>query len=272
MIRDAAVLFFVFVALSVVHGAPRQVDLGKELEIEQWHGWVGAVSGARSKGLSPLAGRRVEITEWHRQYSSWGQQRAAWSTRDKYPSQTLTYDTVEREVRPRTMSGMNRRQTTMRNVDHLQRRSMVDRYRNAPVGRLEERQDMIHEMVEELSLQDINRYQFRSTRLDDGGLPVQQPADGIGSGRIRSKSTEGEGELYINRARTFFQSVNTEQTGRALPSVFSGSRADAARSDGGSVSNVTPSSSRTADSSPPPPASAPRVETGKMFIEVRAVD
>lgn len=279
VIRTTIALFFSLCALGLLHAAPTKVDLGEEVDIEQWRGGIDATNSARSKGLAPLAGRRVEITNWHAQYSNLGQQRAAWSTRDRFPSPSVEYDTVEREVRPRTMSRLNRQHTSMRNIDHLQQRNFVDRYKNAPVGRLETQQDMIHDMVSELSLQDINRYQFRSSHNDGAGVPVRQPGEATGSRGIRTKSTEGEGELYIDRARSFFQTSETGTSGRSIPYPLSGSRPNAIP-DGASATPAPRSTSAAATSpstsqgqtTPPPPASEPRVETGRMFIEARVLD
>lgn len=269
MIRISPVFLTLLIVLGPLHASPRQVDLGQEVAVEQWRGGVDAAGSARSKGLAPLAGRRVEITDWHAQYSNLGQQRSAWSTRDRFPSPSVQYDTVEREVRPRTMSRLNRQHTTMRNIDNRQQRNFVDRYQDAPVGRLETRQDMIHDMVAELSLQDVNRYQFRSSHPVEGGLPVRQPGGTDGSQGIRSKSTQGEGQSYIDRARSFFQSSESTASGRSLPHSLSGAR------PGVSSTQAGPSSTQTSQrpaTTPPPAASEPRVETGRMFIEARVLD
>jgi alkylated DNA repair dioxygenase AlkB len=71
----------------------------------------------------------------------------------------------------------NKKMSTMPNIATLKEIVLYSKYKDASkygVPHKEISEEMVQEMVDKISMKDINRYQFRHNRSNDPGLPVQQ--------------------------------------------------------------------------------------------------
>lgn len=90
-----------------------------------------------------------------------------------YKTRTLSFDTKKFD-----MHRYNNRMSPLENLDTVRETVMAIKYSNAPhyqypTATLQE----IHGIVDQISMRDINRFQFRSNRSAEPGLEVQRAGD-----------------------------------------------------------------------------------------------
>ena len=122
----------------------------------------------------------VAMKEWHSKYSTLGMRRT-----DRYDVFTERYDarldapeTLERRLLDNSLMWERSREAQISVNDALARR-LVERYTTGTAaGKYDLRLPAPGERTG-LSMQDLNRYQFRRSHSTEAGLPVVQPAGGL---------------------------------------------------------------------------------------------
>ena len=120
------------------------------------------------------------MKEWHSKYSTLGVRRT-----DRYDVRTERYDarldapeTLERRLLDNSLMWERSREAQISVNDALARR-LVERYTTGTAaGKYDLRLPAPGERTG-LSMQDLNRYQFRRSHSTEAGLPVVQPAGGL---------------------------------------------------------------------------------------------
>ncbi|MGN0835649.1 MAG: hypothetical protein ACI4QA_07505 [Candidatus Spyradosoma sp.] len=122
----------------------------------------------------------IAMKEWHSKYSTLGVRRT-----DRYDVRTERYDsrldapeTLERRLLDNSLMWERSREAQISVNDALARR-LVERYTTGTAaGKYDLRLPAPGERTG-LSMQDLNRYQFRRSHSTEAGLPVVQPAGGL---------------------------------------------------------------------------------------------
>lgn len=122
----------------------------------------------------------IAMKEWHSKYSTLGVRRT-----DRYDVRTERYDarldapeTLERRLLDNSLMWERSREAQISVNDALARR-LVERYTTGTAaGKYDLRLPAPGERTG-LSMQDLNRYQFRRSHSTEPGLPVVQPAGGL---------------------------------------------------------------------------------------------
>lgn len=122
----------------------------------------------------------ISMKEWHSKYSTLGVRRT-----DRYEGRAERYDarvnapeTIERRLLDNSLMWEHSREARISVNDALARR-LVERYTTGTAaGKYDLRLPAPGERTG-LSMQDLNRYQFRRSHSTEAGLPVVQPAGGL---------------------------------------------------------------------------------------------
>jgi hypothetical protein len=186
-------------ALSAVvlslHGQQRQNDFTKR--IRAFDGKLNIMSAKRisSAGLSSNFNRRIPFKQIPQNYSRFGGKRfpmggAAIKSQKLHQEKTLSFDRGFDKRSPlsgKSAAGgaLTARAPAVASVE----------FRDSFYGALDKRVDEWMSNVNKMSLQDVNRYQFRRGRSNEPGFPVQQAGSkdlptpsagkGLGSGQFR---------------------------------------------------------------------------------------
>lgn len=127
---------------------------------------------------SRLQNKTFPIKEWNKHFSSLGSKRAPIALNEKKEKERFEVKTLERKTFDIEMSRWNER------MADLHKRAAIQLDDKAQIAADRQLYDMMlqdtqsyREMAEELSLRDLNRFQFRRNRSDDG-VPVQRAGEG----------------------------------------------------------------------------------------------
>ncbi len=126
---------------------------------------------------------RFEITEWDKRFSTLGSRRAnlGFDKDDKKAADMPRYrlpDLREFEVREPRLANLDGKEAQLDNFGRMKEKNLVEKFRGEPILVLDLQAEAMTEAVNDLSLQDINRYQFRRNRSSESGLPVQPAGSG----------------------------------------------------------------------------------------------
>ena len=140
----------------------------KKVEKKFWSG---------SKATS-IQNKTFPITEWNKHFSSLGSKRAPIAVSEKGEKERFKYKVLERKTVDMEMSRWNERMSDLYKRADIQ---VDDKAKSIADRRLYNMllQDTRHyqDIAEELSLRDLNRFQFRRNRTDDG-IPVRKAGSG----------------------------------------------------------------------------------------------
>ncbi|WOO42720.1 hypothetical protein [Rubellicoccus peritrichatus] len=162
-------------ALSVLDAAPRRVDLGKRSTlIEQVTEFD--VDSPRPDMNTSLNGKTMQMKDWHGEYSSLGRKKSSLMKKDApLNTDTKRMDRFEKKNVDLKVSSNSRRRATVRNWNDMKEQVMSHKFTHTELRTPESRR--FQEMVDEISLQDVNRFQSMRNKTDDG-IPVQRAASG----------------------------------------------------------------------------------------------
>lgn len=124
-----------------------------------------------------MQGQRVEFGQWHGAFSSIGGKRAGVSTEDRFNSQMLTFANVEHKEAGIAIEAAERQMAPLRNVNQMRDIVIAQDFNKMAPRTVEGR--AMQEMVDEMSLKDINRFQVHRNKTDEG-VPVQEAGSGQG--------------------------------------------------------------------------------------------
>lgn len=234
-----------FVAYSL-HGQQRQNDFTKR--IRSFDGKLNVLSAKRlsSPGLSSNFNRRIPFNQIPQNYSRFGGKRfpmreSAIKSRKLHEEKTLSFDRGFEKRSP--LSGksadggsLSARAPAVSSVE----------FRDSYYAALDKRVDEWMNNVNNMSLQDVNRYQFRRGRSTEPGFPVQKAGSrdlptpstgkGLGSGQFRgvtppssTRAPSGQPSYMLGSRRTkttvgasSSSSTSRRTVGPANPSTSSG--------------------------------------------------
>ncbi|MEM8550239.1 MAG: hypothetical protein AAGF10_05555 [Verrucomicrobiota bacterium] len=196
---------------ALLLGRARQIDLGKRSSFAEQ---TQDMEIQRPEMNNSLGGKRMQLVEWHHNFSNLGRQKASIANQDtRLNGNVLTYDLEEKRTKTMAMSGSNRRDARVRNWNFLKENVMAAKYSGSeitsPAGR------KMQQMIDEVSLQDINRFSFERNMTDEG-IPAQRAGegqlDGIPEQFQVSELPEGQSEgISMGPQQIFIKPVETSE-------------------------------------------------------------
>lgn len=156
---------------GLLDAKPRRLsDLGNRAAVESVR------FSAPSKDLqmnTNLSGQRIEFGQWHGSFSSIGGKRSGITTDNRFRNQgeMVSFPMVERQNSGIAVEASERRMAPLRNVDQIRDIVIANDFDKMAPRTVEGR--ALQEMVDEVSLKDINRFQVHRNKTDDG-VPVQR--------------------------------------------------------------------------------------------------
>ena len=205
-----------------LHGQQRQNDFTKR--IRAFDGKLNVLSAKRlsSPGLSSNFNRRIPFSQIPQNYSSFGGRRfpmgeSAIKSQQLHEGKTLSFDRGFQERSP--LSGksadggtLSARAPAVASVE----------FRDAYYDKLDKRVDEWMSNVNKMSMQDVNRYQFRRGRSAEPGFPVQKAGSrnlptpsagkGLGSGQFRGVTPPQPARTPSGKPSYRLGSVRTKTT------------------------------------------------------------
>lgn len=124
----------------------------------------------------------MTLDTWHGRYDTYGRRKADLAVENTFGAPVRPKDMVEVKSIERQTSSLNGTLAAIKGIDGrmtTERASAYDVRPSSPSDRTAPKS------VDQLSMQDINRYQFRRNRSDEPGLPVVKP----GSEQVQTKGS-----------------------------------------------------------------------------------
>lgn len=163
----------VCVSVLVAEAKPRRLtDMGARSPIE---GMRFTPQMQDIKTNDRMQAQRVEFGQWHGSFSSIGGKRSAMSTDSRFNSQMLNFPQFERRDAGIAVDAAERQMAPLRNADQVRDIVIASHFDKMAPRTVEGR--ALQEMVDEMSLKDINRFQVHRNKTDDG-VPVQTAGSG----------------------------------------------------------------------------------------------
>ncbi len=167
--------------LSSVSAQQKANDFTKR--VQAFDGKLSSLSSRSSslQKMNSFSQKRFTIREWPSKYSSFGgkrfrdQQTNEWSVK-RVDAEVLPVETPLNDKRARE----NQMKLDEHFIENRQPAAQSVEFRDAYYAQLEKRVDDWMSKVNNMSLQDINRYQFRKGRPSKPGFPVQRAGAGMG--------------------------------------------------------------------------------------------
>ena len=183
-------------------GQQRENDFTKKLR--SFDGRLSNLSGKRlsSSRLNSAFSKRISVREWPSKYSSFGNRRVPLGGsqtigNERVPSTRLAVKTPLND----SLAPVNWERVSQSDLGGRAQAASSIEFRDAYYAELGKRVDDWMEKVNNLSLRDVNRFQFRKHRPAEPGFPVQKagsenlpapPADGgLGRPSLRSVTPPG---------------------------------------------------------------------------------
>jgi len=162
-------------ALAPLSASPRRVDLGKRADLLE-QSKTFDTRNPRPELNTTMNGKTIEMKEWHSEFSSLGQRRSTLQDdRLRLTEEVMEKDNWEKKNVQMQISPQNRRKAKIGNWNNLKEQVMSQKFTGTELRTPEGRR--FQQMVDEISLRDINRFQDVKNKTDDG-IPSIKPASG----------------------------------------------------------------------------------------------
>jgi hypothetical protein len=217
--------------------------------------------------LSPSSSRRISIEEWPAHFSPFGGKRFPMGGAKILGRERFTTTQIEIET---PLNDQVAKENFMRaNNENLTKRDPAVNaveFRDAYYARLNDRVEEWMDKVNNMSLQDINRYQFRRGRPKEAGFPVQRAGASGSTNAIREADVRGSG-LPSTRGQPIPQGKSNYWMGpKKISTSSSASRSNFGSQTGSSTRSSQSSSSKKNYKASPKPILGPK----KIRVEVGA--
>lgn len=170
-------------------GQQKANDFTKRVGV--FDGKMSGLSGRNSSfnRISPSSARRISVEEWPSHYSPFGGKRFPMKDVRIWGKERISSSRIEIKTPLNDqIADENFQRATNQNLTKRDPAAQAVEYKEAYYARLNDRVDEWMDKVNNMSLQDINRYQFRRDRPKEPGFPVQR-AGAAGADDARSEST-----------------------------------------------------------------------------------
>lgn len=212
-----------------------------------------------SPRLSEAYSKRIKIQEWPKHFSPFGGKRYTTNDIQGLITKRVPLKQVERAdaVIPGRVLGEEKRAPRLNYEDRYTSTATVE-FRDAYYAKLNQRMDEWMEKVNNLSLRDVNRFQFRKGRSAEPGFPVQRAGSDLSEVPPNRLPSPGSGTL---------PKLSTEY--RIGPRAKSSVQSNPVKVPTRTVSPQIPSSSIAPDKKDTPPI--PKLGPKKIRVQVRPI-
>ncbi|WP_309380093.1 hypothetical protein [Cerasicoccus frondis] len=160
--------------MATLDAAPRRLaDLGGTNNLTDKKFDAGSLSSPRSDEMFGTDKEKVRFQEWHGTYSSIGDKRMnslQGRGGKEFATSELSYDNIPRKEAHITLDSDERKMANVQNWNRLRDNVMSHKFSGTELNTPDAKH--FSEMVDEVSLRDINRYQFWQNKTSEG-IPVQ---------------------------------------------------------------------------------------------------
>ncbi len=233
--------------------------------VGKFEGRLNSMSGkmAGSGRLNPSSAKRIKVEEWPSHYSSFGGKRFPVGDARILGSERITTTTISVETPLNDkFSPSNFKRADNESLSRRAPASGALEYKEAYYSQLDKRVDEWMDKVNNMSLADLNRYQFRRDRPSEPGFPVQRAGAGAIGDSSRDLPLQGTGLSPMSRAR--------------LPGNASGywmgpakASSSSPKSEGAPLSSRSSASSSWNDEDQPKRVAAPKPLFGPKTVRVQ---
>ena len=164
--------------------------------VQRLDGKMSSLSGRASKfnRLSPSSSRRISVEEWPSHFSPFGGKRFPMGNAKILGRERFTTTQIEIETPLNDeIAQENFKRATNQNLSKRDSAVKAVEFRDAYYARLNDRVNEWMDKVNNMSLQDINRYQFRRDRPKEPGFPVQRAGAAGTPDALRQSPIQGSG-------------------------------------------------------------------------------
>ena len=164
--------------------------------VQRLDGKMSSMSGRASKfnRLSPSSSRRISVEEWPSHFSPFGGKRFPMGNAKILGRERFTTTQIEIETPLNDQIAQeNFKRATNQNLSRRDPAVNAVEFRDAYYARLNDRVDEWMDKVNNMSLQDINRYQFRRDRPKEPGFPVQRAGAAGAADALKQSPVQGSG-------------------------------------------------------------------------------
>ena len=177
-----------------MHGQQKANDFTKR--VGGFDGKMSTLNGRSSKfnRMNPHSSRRISIEEWPAHFSPFGGKRFPMGNVNLWGSERVPTTRIEIKTPLNDqIADESSERASNQNLSKKAPAANAVEFRDAYYARLNDRVDDWMEKVNNMSLQDINRYQFRRDRPSKPGFPVQRAGGGTSEDSNREALFQGSG-------------------------------------------------------------------------------
>jgi hypothetical protein len=183
-----------------MHGQQKANDFTKR--VGGFDGKMSTLNGRSSKfnRMNPHSSRRISIEEWPAHFSPFGGKRFPMGNANLWGSERVPSTRIEIKTPLNDqIADESSERASNQNLSKKAPAANAVEFRDAYYARLNDRVDDWMEKVNNMSLQDINRYQFRRDRPSKPGFPVQRAGGGTSEDSNREAPFREVGCLRITK-------------------------------------------------------------------------
>jgi len=186
--------FLMFFGSVRMHSQQKANDFTKR--VGGFDGKMSTLNGRSSNfnRLNPHSGRRISVEEWPAHFSPFGGKRFPMGNVNLWGSERVPSTRIEIKTPLNDqIADESSERATNQNLSKKAPAANAVEFRDAYYARLNDRVDDWMNKVNNMSLRDINRYQFRRDRPSKPGFPVQRAGGGAYDGSELEASIKGSG-------------------------------------------------------------------------------
>ena len=121
----------------------------------------------------------IQFKEWHKKFTPMARKQSGLGNKtSSIQQQTIEYAPAPQKVVRLSISPHSRKHANAQSWNQLREQIAAERFEQAEISSPQGRQ--FQDIVDEVSLRDVNRFQFMKNKTDDG-IPVEKVSDGAAS-------------------------------------------------------------------------------------------
>ncbi|MBT3667181.1 MAG: hypothetical protein HN548_06855 [Opitutae bacterium] len=183
-----------------------------------------------SSRINSVSSQRFSVSEWPSKFSSFGGKRYPMAGKKTWGTERIETSTIDVELpHNQNFASENTKRSMNAKTENKSPAAASIQFRDAYYAQLDKRVDEWMGKVNNMSLRDINRFQFRKGRPSEPGFPVQQ------AGSQDIPMTSSEKKLGSSNVRGVIPS-GQRRTGAGRPSYWLGPKKMVSSSTSGKVS------------------------------------
>jgi hypothetical protein len=185
--------------------------------------------------INSISTERFSVNEWPNRYSSFGGKRYPMQTKKTWGSERVNTSVIDNEISSnQKYSPANFKRVSNTSVENRNPAAASIEFRDAVYAELDKRVDDMMNNVNNMSLRDINRFQFRKDRPSEPGFPVQKAGaenlpmssleQKLGSSSVRGVIPSGKGNSGDVKASYWMgprKMISSSTSGKVSPSPSS---------------------------------------------------